>query len=64
MSDYYNFKTIPPVPNAKEFVDIVLLRTQRRTPTVIHPQFHIKRIREFYMRKVRFTQQTFHEKIS
>ena len=32
----YNFKGIPPVPTNKQFVDIVLLRTQRKTPTVVH----------------------------
>lgn len=32
----YNFKTIQPVPTAKDFVDIVLSKTQRQTPTVVH----------------------------
>jgi len=39
-------------------VDIILTRTQRRTPTVIHPGYAISRIRAFYMRKIKFTQQT------
>ena len=39
-------------------IDIVLTRTQRKTPTVIHPGYKITRIRNFYMRKVKFTQQT------
>jgi nucleolar GTP-binding protein len=60
----YNFKKIQVVPAAKEFVDIVLTRTQRKTPTVIHPNFNITRIRHFYMRKVKFTQQTFNEKFT
>ena len=30
----YNFKKIQPVPNANDFIDIVLTRTQRKTPTV------------------------------
>ncbi len=60
----YNFKTIQPVPTNKDFVDIVLTRTQRKTPTVVHSGWQISRIRSFYMRKVKFTQQTFHEKLS
>jgi len=54
----YNFKQIAPVPDADSFVDIILTRTQRRTPTVIHPGYKISRIRSFYMRKIKFTQQT------
>eukprot|EP01126_Amoeba_proteus_P033859 TRINITY_DN3342_c0_g2_i7.p1 TRINITY_DN3342_c0_g2~~TRINITY_DN3342_c0_g2_i7.p1 ORF type:complete len:701 (+),score=115.91 TRINITY_DN3342_c0_g2_i7:166-2103(+) len=60
----YNFKSIQVVPSGKEFVDIVLTRTQRKTPTVIHPGFAISRIRKFYMRKVKYTQQTVHDKLS
>ena len=60
----YNFKTIQAVPSGKDFVDIVLTRTQRKTPTVVHPGFHIQRIRQFYMRKVKFTCETFHEKLT
>jgi nucleolar GTP-binding protein len=60
----YNFKRIQPVPTNKDFVDIVLTRTQRKTPTVIRANFEISRIRSFYMRKVKFTQNTFHEKLS
>ncbi|MDP2436950.1 MAG: NOG1 family protein [archaeon] len=51
------------VPSAKDFIDIVLSKTQRKTPTVVHPQFHISRIRKFYMRKVKYTQTAFHEKL-
>lgn len=32
----YNFKSIQPVPTAKDFIDIVLSKTQRQTPTVVH----------------------------
>ncbi|GLE02995.1 hypothetical protein PINS_up011874 [Pythium insidiosum] len=60
----YNFKKIVPVPPATEFIDIVLTRTQRKTPTVIHPTYAISRIRAFYMRKVKFTQQTCQERLS
>eukprot|EP01035_Chromulina_nebulosa_P017418 gene17418-22968_t len=60
----YNFKKIVPIPNATEFIDIILTRTQRKTPTVVHPGFKITRIRNFYMRKVKFTQQTIDEKFN
>jgi len=60
----YNFKKITVVPTAKDFVDIVLSKTQRKTPTVIHPGYAISRIRSFYMRKVKFTQQTYHDRLS
>lgn len=60
----YNFKTIQVVPNGKEFVDIVLTRTQRKTPTVVHKHYPISVIRKFYMRKVKYTQSTIHEKLS
>ncbi|EDQ86152.1 uncharacterized protein MONBRDRAFT_38531 [Monosiga brevicollis MX1] len=60
----YNFKSITIVPTAKDFIDIVLSRTQRKTPTVIHKNYKITRIRAFYTRKVKYTQQTFHDKLS
>ncbi|XP_059648966.1 nucleolar GTP-binding protein 1-like [Cornus florida] len=60
----YNFKRITIVPTGKDFVDIILSRTQRQTPTVVHKGYAITRIREFYMRKVKYTQQNFHDKLS
>lgn len=60
----YNFKKMSPVPAAPDLIDIVLMRTQRKTPTVIHPGYKITRIRSFYMRKVKFTQQTISERLS
>ncbi|KAI5714737.1 hypothetical protein M8J77_004697 [Diaphorina citri] len=60
----YNFKKIAVVPTAKEFVDIMLSKTQRKTPTVIHKQYKISRIRSFYMRKIKYTQSNFHERLS
>lgn len=62
-SSIYNFKRIQPVPSAGDFLDIVLSKTQRKTPTVIHKNFKIGRIRNFYMRKVKFTQDSFDEKL-
>ncbi|ONK70836.1 uncharacterized protein A4U43_C04F2030 [Asparagus officinalis] len=60
----YNFKKITVVPSCKDFIDIVLSRTQRQTPTVVHKGYAINRIRQFYMRKVRYTQENFSEKLS
>ncbi|CAD8145254.1 unnamed protein product [Paramecium octaurelia] len=59
----YNFKTIRPVMPAKDMINVILSKTQRKTPTVVHPGYDISRIRGFYMRKVKFTQETIHEKI-
>ncbi|KJE92887.1 GTP binding protein 4 [Capsaspora owczarzaki ATCC 30864] len=61
---HYNFKRIQVVPSSKDFVDIILSRTQRKTPTVIHKGYKISRIRNFYIRKVKFTQQNYHDKLS
>nr|CAG4643795.1 EOG090X02QX [Lepidurus arcticus] len=60
----YNFKKITVVPSAKDFIDIILSKTQRKTPTVVHKHYKISRIRQFYMRKVKFAQQNFHDKLS
>ncbi|CAI2176024.1 2656_t:CDS:10 [Funneliformis geosporum] len=59
----YNFKRIQPIPPANDFLDIILSKTQRKTPTVIHKNYKIGRIRQFYMRKVKFTQDSFEEKL-
>lgn len=59
----YNFKKMAAVPPADDFIDIILTRTQRKTPTVIHPGYKISRIRSFYMRKVKFTQETISERL-
>ena len=58
------WKDIPPVPTSQEFLDIVLSRTQRRLPTQIRAGFKISRIRAFYIRKVKYTSETFAEKLS
>ncbi|KAM3955767.1 nucleolar GTP-binding protein 1 [Aphomia sociella] len=60
----YNFKKIAVVPTAKDFIDIILSKTQRKTPTVVHKHYKISRIRAFYVRKVKFTQQNFHDRLS
>jgi len=61
---HYNFKKIVVVPSSKDFIDIVLSKTQRKTPTVIHRNYKISRIRQFYMRKIKYTQQNYHDKLS
>lgn len=63
MSNRYSFGSIQPVPPLEDFLDIVLSKTQRKTPTVVHKGYSINRIRDFYLRKVKFTQGTFDEKL-
>jgi nucleolar GTP-binding protein len=63
MSQPPSFKSIEPVPSGTDFLDIVLSRTQRRLPTVVRPGFKISRIRSFYARKVKYTQESFSEKL-
>lgn len=58
------WKDIPTVPTANDMLDIVLNRTQRKTPTVIRAGFKITRIRAFYMRKVKYTAEGFSEKFT
>lgn len=48
----------------QEFIDIILSKTQRKTPTVIHKHYKIARIRSFYMRKVKFAQQSYHDRLT
>ncbi|CAO1615275.1 unnamed protein product [Parajaminaea phylloscopi] len=55
--------SIAPVPSASDFLDIVLSKTQRKTPTVVHPGWKISRIRDFYSRKVMFTKDSINEKL-
>ncbi|KGG50043.1 nucleolar GTP-binding protein 1 [Mitosporidium daphniae] len=59
----HNFKRIQVVPSSTDFLDIVLSKTQRKTPTVVHKGYQISRIRSFYMRKVKYTQSTFEERL-
>ena len=57
----YNFKKMETVPTATAMMDAVLSKTQRKTPTVVHPNYNIVRIRQFYMRKVKYTQTSYQE---
>jgi len=63
MASQYNFKKIVTIPTSQDFIDIILSKTQRKTPTVVHKQYKISRIRNFYLRKIKFTQQSFHDKL-
>ena len=60
----YKFKEIKTVPASDNLIDIVLSKTQRHTPTVVHPGYKITRIRNFYLRKIKFVQTTFSEKLT
>jgi len=60
----YHFKTITVVPTATDFIDIALSKTQSKTPTIIHARMKIASIRKFYMRKVKFCQSTFSDRLS
>ena len=64
MASYYNFKKVQVVPTANDFLDIVLSKVNRKTPTVVHPSYQITRIRQFYTRKVKFAQDCFDEKLN
>uniref|UniRef100_A0A1I7XSB2 Nucleolar GTP-binding protein 1 n=1 Tax=Heterorhabditis bacteriophora TaxID=37862 RepID=A0A1I7XSB2_HETBA len=64
MTSQYNFKRITIVPTAADLKEVVLSKTQRKTPTVVHRQYAIGRIRAFYARKIKFLQQTLHDKLT
>lgn len=63
MSNLYAFKEIKPVHSSSQLIDVVLSKTQRKTPTEVHPGYQIQRIREFYMRKVKFASEAFTDKL-
>jgi len=50
--------------NSKELIDKILSGSQRKTPTVVHKRFSIERIRNFYIRKIKFVQQNFNNQIN
>eukprot|EP00794_Sanderia_malayensis_P003128 gene3128-3596_t len=64
MATHYNFKKIQVIPTSKDFIDIILSKTQRKTPTVVHKHYKISRIRQFYLKKIKFTQQNYHDKLT
>ena len=58
------FQSITPILSASGLIDAMLSKTQRKTPTEVHPQFQITRIRGFYMRKVKFAETAFTDKLN
>jgi len=54
-----NFTYITTVPLSTALIDISLSKTQKRTPTIVHPQYNIIKIRAFYMRKVKHASNEF-----
>ncbi|KAM0681020.1 Nucleolar GTP-binding protein 1 [Glugoides intestinalis] len=59
-----NFNHINPVPQCTELIDMALSKTNRKTPTVIHPGYQIQRIRTFYIRKVKHSAEEFNTKLN
>jgi nucleolar GTP-binding protein len=47
------------IPEPKEFVNLILSKLQKKTPTIVHKQFSIQKIRHFYIRKIKFFHQEF-----
>lgn len=54
-----NFLHIETVPQYKDLIDIALSKTNRKTPTVVRAGYQIHRIRNFYVRKVKFASSEF-----
>jgi len=50
--------------DSKTFLNKVLSGTQRKTPTIVHKRFPIEGIRRFYIRKIKFVQQSFSSHIT
>lgn len=61
MSIFYLFKNIQSIHSADQMIDVILSKTQRKTPSEVHPNYAIGRIREFYMRKIKFCSEQFQE---
>lgn len=47
------------IPDAKEVIDLILSKTQRKTPSVVHRQFSIQKVRQFYLKKIKFLENNF-----
>merc|ERR1712113_547142 len=52
------------VPNSNGLVTTALRRTQRQTPTIVRNSWPIQRIRSFYILKIKYLQNFYHEKIT
>ena len=62
MKSLYVFRDIQPILSSDDLINVVLSKTQRKTPTEVHPKYQIQRIRAFYLRKIKFAADTFIEK--
>lgn len=58
-----SFNHINPVPKCEELIDLALSKTNKKTPTVIHPGYEIQRVRQFYIRKVKHSAMEFTDKL-
>lgn len=63
MRSLYEFKNILPILTSEELVNVILSKTQRKTPTEVHPGYQIQRIRSFYLRKIKFCAEAFNDKL-
>ena len=52
------------MPTSTNFIDFILSKTNRQTPTIVRARWKISSIRTFYMRKIRFTQQNITTRLS
>lgn len=52
------------IPDSGKLINVILSKTQRKTPTEIHRQFSIVKIRQFYIRKVKFVQEKIEDYLS
>merc|ERR1712113_571363 len=52
------------IPNSNGLVTTALRRTQRQTPTIVRNSWSIQRIRLFYILKIKYFQNFYHEKIT
>ncbi|OAG31690.1 nucleolar GTP-binding protein [Nematocida displodere] len=59
-----SIKNISSVPTAESLIDTCLSKTNRKTPTEVHRHYKIGRIREFYIRKVKFTSMMYTSKLN
>lgn len=63
MKSLYVFRDVKPILSSEELINVILSKTQRKTPTEVHPGYQIQRIRSFYLRKIKYTSSTFIEKL-
>ncbi|KAJ8573444.1 hypothetical protein K7X08_009955 [Anisodus acutangulus] len=59
------YSSVSSSPPSHQYPFNTILQIQiRQTPTVVHKGYAISRIRQFYMRKVKYTQSNFYDKLS